>query len=152
MDALNSDYASRSIRARTHTTGASYGQPYGFDAATSEAFALGVAAGTRALAGMEPAIVQTPTQCASTNMGMAKRYEPIMSPFQTVSVSNSSNQRPRSRTDGSESSGFQLSPSKALRLVTNGNHQAYEPLDPGFLMPMNTSMRSNVAVSSPSPN
>ncbi|KFX87502.1 hypothetical protein V490_08208 [Pseudogymnoascus sp. VKM F-3557] len=54
--------------------------------------------------------VLAPTGSAGANMRLAKDYEPIMGSFQAVNVSEPSNQRPRSRTDGSESSGLQFSP------------------------------------------
>lgn len=54
--------------------------------------------------------IQAPTSNAGANIRLSKEYEPIMGSFQAVNVSETSNQRPRSRTDGSESSGLQFSP------------------------------------------
>ncbi|OBT69203.1 hypothetical protein VE03_01882 [Pseudogymnoascus sp. 23342-1-I1] len=53
---------------------------------------------------------QASTIIASSNMRLSKDYEPIMGSFQAVNVSDPSNQRPRSRTDGSEGSGLHFSP------------------------------------------
>lgn len=68
-------------------------------------------------------------------MRLAKDYEPIMGSFQAVNVSEPSNQRPRSRTDGSESSGLQFSPgSGSMTSHALGTTSAY-----------NISMSANIA-------
>ncbi|KFY24874.1 hypothetical protein V491_01984, partial [Pseudogymnoascus sp. VKM F-3775] len=54
--------------------------------------------------------IQAPTSNSGADMRLSKEYEPIMGSFQAVNVSETSNQRPRSRTDGSESSGLRFSP------------------------------------------
>jgi hypothetical protein len=82
--------------------------------------------------------IQAPTASASANMRLAKDYEPIMSSFRTVNVSNPSNQRPHSGTDMSESSGPQFSPtSGSMSSQPPGSTSTYHNI------PMTTNMSSN---------
>ncbi|KFX87503.1 hypothetical protein O988_09383 [Pseudogymnoascus sp. VKM F-3808] len=84
--------------------------------------------------------ILAPTSSAGANMRLAKDYEPIMGSFQAVNVSEPSNQRPRSRTDGSESSGLQFSPgsgsmtSHALGTTSAYNISMGANIGPDFLI------------------
>ncbi|KFY68736.1 hypothetical protein V496_00836 [Pseudogymnoascus sp. VKM F-4515 (FW-2607)] len=79
--------------------------------------------------------VQAPTTNAGANMQLSKDYEPIMGSFQAVNVSESSNQRPSSRTDGSESSGLQFSPaSGSMSSHTLGTTATYHNIPMGANM------------------
>ena len=89
--------------------------------------------------------VQAPTANTGANMRLAKDYEPIMSSFQAVNVSEPSNQRPRSRTDGSESSGLQFSPaSGSIASHSLGTTSTYHNI------PMSTNMAPDFLLSQPS--
>ncbi|KFZ03378.1 hypothetical protein V501_09378 [Pseudogymnoascus sp. VKM F-4519 (FW-2642)] len=88
--------------------------------------------------------IQAPTANASANMRLSKEYEPIMGSFQAVNVSESSNQRPHSRTDGSESSGLQFSPARGSMTSHALNTSTYHTI------PMSTNMTSDFLLSHPS--
>lgn len=90
--------------------------------------------------------VLAPTASAGANMRLAKDYEPIMGSFQAVNVSEPSNQRPRSRTDGSESSGLQFSPtsgsmgSHALGSTSTYNISMSANIGPDFLISQSSTL------------
>lgn len=89
--------------------------------------------------------VQAPTANTGANMRLAKDYEPIMGSFQAVNVSEPSNQRPRSRTDGSESSGLQFSPaSGSMASHSLGTTSTYHNI------PMSANMAPDFLLSQPS--
>ncbi|ELR09664.1 hypothetical protein VC83_06212 [Pseudogymnoascus destructans] len=89
--------------------------------------------------------IQAPTANTSANMRLSKEYEPIMGSFQAVNVSEPSNQRPRSRTDGFETSGLRFSPASGSM-----TSHALNTTSTYHTIPMSANMASDFLLSQPS--